>query len=136
MGRAEVEGEKRRYWRGVVAEWLDSGLGMAEFSRRRGINSKQLLYWRQVLRREVLAPGVPVFQPVEVTPPAVLQGVSKAGQPLPSILPNLPGEGVCRVQLPHGVTLELTGVPQAEWLGALVAVVGRSFSSNGKAGRS
>ena len=75
------------------AEWIErvrrcerSGLDLAKFARREGINPKQLYWWRWRLRSSVesTSPAKPEFLPVRV----VASTPQPAATPIEIALPN------------------------------------------------
>lgn len=43
---------KELYWRGLIDEWLASGLNKKEFSKNKGINHHSLSSWRNIFLKE------------------------------------------------------------------------------------
>lgn len=114
--------EKRRYWREHVRTWKESGLGVTAYARKQGINLKTFHYWRQVLRREENAKPA-VFQRIEVEPlESKAASFRMDGEGEPGVWSARLGD--CRLRLPNGVILELTGVVDAEGVGRLLLMAG------------
>lgn len=70
---------RRQYWQEIVAEWQQSGLTQAEFSRRRAVADKSLSYWVRRLSRgkdPVRLPAVVQKEPVHGNLPQPVTFVS------------------------------------------------------------
>lgn len=61
--------QRRRQWEQRIARWLASGLSMAAFCRRHGVNYAQLVWWRRHLQRDVASPPLTLI-PVVVPKPS------------------------------------------------------------------
>jgi hypothetical protein len=51
------ETPRRRYWRGLVAEWQCSGVTQTEFCRQRGVNQGTFNWWKRQLARRSREPA-------------------------------------------------------------------------------
>ena len=63
---------KEQYWRRIVSQWHNSGLGIAQFCRQRGLSAASFYAWRRTLaqRDAQAARWVPVRVVAEITPDA------------------------------------------------------------------
>ena len=64
------------YWRGVIREWLASGVSQRGFCEDRGMSFSTFCYWRRRLREEGGSESSSHFIPVEVSSPVRLTGPS------------------------------------------------------------
>jgi hypothetical protein len=69
MAKQRRDPARERYWRGVVAQWQASGLGVRDFCLQRQVTEASFYAWRRELKSRD-APGVakPAFVPVTVVP--------------------------------------------------------------------
>jgi len=77
-------------WRTIVADWRNSGLGVAAFCRSRHVNKSGFHRWRNILDQLDHAPATPApasnpttpspaFVPVRVIPDAVVEVILPSG---------------------------------------------------------
>ena len=85
MNKASSTSER---WREIIAEQQDSGVGVAEFCRRRTIPPSSFFAWRRRLVREGRGAAAPGFVQV-------------------ATVPAEPGEGVIELHLAHDRRLVL-----------------------------
>ncbi len=52
IDRHKTRESKALYWRGLIDEWLVSGLNKKEFSKNKGINHHSLSSWRNIFLKE------------------------------------------------------------------------------------
>jgi len=96
-------------WRGLVSEQIESGRGVAEFCRERGLKSGQFFAWKKRLREaEALK-----FVAVEVAP-------DPESKPVPA--PEVHG-GAIEVRLARGRSLVVEPGFDAHHLRALLSVL-------------
>ena len=121
--RAAGARPRRDYWRGVVEACRRSGMSQAAFCRRRGLSSGTLGYWKCILAREArpgrsparLEPKPPAFLPVRIAGPP----------PRPAAMSGAPpaSRGELEIALGHGRLVRVRGRVDAQWLGAVIAVL-------------
>ena len=86
--------QKTAYWRDHVEAWCESGLSQAEYSRRAGISTKCLCYWKRRFERE---------SPIEAVSPTIVP------VPMPfSPEPQIPHRPIV-VHTRRGTRLEIGG---------------------------
>lgn len=117
--RRRRDGGKERFWRGVVARWRRSGLGVRAFCDREGLSEASFYAWRRELllrEREAQAqtvpssrvvpgrPAVPLFVPVEVQAPAGLDRPASTANAANSMNPTPP-----QASTAAGVVIVLSG---------------------------
>jgi len=99
-------------WTKVLEEWQSSGLSQREFATQRGLRVKTVQWWHwklgSVAKKEDSAPKVParvpVFVPMELTPPAPPKAL--------------------RLRIDHlPVTLEMDAGVDLGWVRAVVAAL-------------
>ena len=61
-----TKGDLREEWKGIVDEFRDSGLTVAEWSRKHGIRAGKLYYWVAKFRHEDLLPIRQIGQWLEI----------------------------------------------------------------------
>jgi len=93
-------------WQAVVADFVSSGLGVAEFCRGRGVCDQSFYAWRKRLSQGDALPAGPSFVPV------VVQGRGVGGCE--------PGDACASIELRGGRVLRLPGSMPAPRLAELV----------------
>lgn len=95
------------YWEKHVAASQRESIPATEYARRHGLAVKSLYYWRRKLKE-----------------------INRSNAPLPAgkfvalrIAPGAARQGNCTLELPSGLRLEMSALPQPEWLAALVRAV-------------
>lgn len=95
------------FWMAHVAESQREAIPASEYARRHGLAVKSLYYWRRKLKQSDMA-GAP-------------ESASKFVAL--RIAPGLSRPNYCTLVLPSGLRLEMSVLPQPEWLAALVHAV-------------
>ena len=95
------------FWAAHVAASQRESIPVSEYARRHGLSVKSLYYWRRKLKKS-----------------------DTTDTPLPSrkfvalcIAPGASQQSNCTLALPSGLRLEMSALPAAEWLAALVRAV-------------
>ncbi len=75
--RGERSAEKAEFWKLVVVEWRESGLGVREFCKKNGLGEPSFYSWRRELKKREIEAGkkpskdikqTPVFIPLSLKP--------------------------------------------------------------------
>ena len=103
-----------RVWRQRLHRQLSSGLSIAAFCAREGVTASSFHAWKRRLQaRSLPAPAPPpLFVPLRLDLPRRADD-------------SAPGPAV-EIELPHQVRLRFDAPPQPEWLGRVVAEIGRA----------
>ena len=98
------------FWARHVAAAGREGIPASEYAKRHGLAVKSLYYWRRKLQSAV-----------EVEVPAQSSKFVSL-----HLAPGSVHQSHCALELPSGLRLEMSALPQPEWLAAVVcAMLGR-----------
>ena len=95
------------FWAAHVAASQRESINLSEYARRHGLSVKSLFYWRRKLKQSDTADApqpAGKFVALRIAP-----GGFRANS--------------CTLELPSGLRLEMSALPQPEWLAALVRAV-------------
>jgi hypothetical protein len=101
-------------WRAIVADWRNSGLGVAAFCRLRHVNKSGFHRWRNILDQLDHPPTTPAPAPKSTTPSLAFVPVR--------VIPDT----VVEVILPSGLQLRVPLSADARQLARLVLALGAS----------
>jgi hypothetical protein len=103
------EQPRAHYWRGVIAQWKDSGLTQTEFCRQKRLSLPALRWWKWKLAQQERQEWQPAFLPIRVVEPVVLDGCSSKSKPVDETSDNLfeiISQRGYRIRIPEGFDSE------------------------------
>jgi hypothetical protein len=123
MGRRRKDREL--YWRGILQQQAESGLGVAIFCRQASVSAPSFYAWRRKLKERGVAPRQEDVAPHQENPPVNAKAIS-AAQLLPVHIESSAPPAPVRILLPQGVSIETTGTIDVGVLANLLRVLGEA----------
>ncbi len=109
MKKTSVLTQSQRHWLEVLRDCEYSGQASKAYAEKRGIAVSSLYKWRKQLVQQGVWPGQ--------DPPIRLDRIEPSGSPAPS--------NGCRIDLPNGIQIQVTGVIDEPSLSAVLTAAMR-----------
>jgi transposase-like protein len=116
---------RREWWRRQVQQQQQSQLGVAEFCRRRGIQSVTFYSWKRRFQDDSAAAAAPGSTP-RPQPKALAREVPPSAAPfVPVTLVDTSAGGLLEIELGNACTVRLKGTVAPRLLRVAIAAAGR-----------